>query len=419
MKYIFASLVNCMFCISSTFSQIDTTYIAISPIDTSTGLFSFELRNAQLSQLIPAQSLWVYGDGNFEIKQYDALTSTHQFRISPVEEVTLYSVGNYDDNDKPPKKHRGTGNLTTAFTPTGANVTQTGWVEQGHFAAIKMFPSVLNHQSTPVAIMALYNHQNAPVSGSAHLYYKTTLERNGEDNDPVSYSVYKTHFSYGNVSATDTTNAPVKVGYQALCSWNFTDLQPDEERHLFVSLDTTPSWQNISDINTANYRTEFLLVVKGYGSYAFEKEVSVSSALESSHDPAFLSVSFGPDEAEEDIIFDLLFYNEGSMPVRNIQVEFHFPNGVNDQDFQILEKSIGPVGFAFHPNCTENAKVLNFEAKNVGLGKYDPLNPNTYGKIIIKAKMPRYRWEEVRAFVKFDNLPAEKAHWGNVPDLQH
>ncbi|MBC7777443.1 MAG: hypothetical protein H7246_18560 [Phycisphaerae bacterium] len=263
------------------------------------------------------------------------------------------------------------------------------------------------------------NHQRVPVSGNAYLYYNTNLTRNGANDIPVSYSVFKEHFNYGNVSAINISNAPAKSGYQALGAWSYTDLQPDEERHLFVSLDTTPAWQNISDVNTANYETKFLLLVTGNGSFAFEKEAEVSSPIEAYGDPAYLDVSFGSDESEGETTFDLLFYNEGSMPVRNIQVAFNFPSGLNDQDFKIMEKSIGSVGFAVEPTFGEDASILNFEAKNVGLGKYDPLNPNTYGKIRIKAKMPRSRWKEVKASIKFDNLPAEDAHWRNVPDSQH
>ncbi|MBC7777442.1 MAG: hypothetical protein H7246_18555 [Phycisphaerae bacterium] len=102
MKYIFNTIFISIICIGSAFSQGDTTYLASTPINAAGGFFAFELMNVELSQLTPAQSLWVYGDGNFDIKLYDA--ATHQFRIAPVEEVFLYSIGHYDDGEKPRRK---------------------------------------------------------------------------------------------------------------------------------------------------------------------------------------------------------------------------------------------------------------------------------------------------------------------------
>ena len=322
-----------MLCLSlltlvNTYSQGDSSYLSSTVNNASKGSFTFELMNVVASQLSAPQALWVYGDGNFELKLSNASSASHPFRIFPTEETTLYNVGFYDDGNTEPgktvafSKPSFTTFIGNDFTPTGMPVETSGLVSFGHYGALRIFPSNLNFKSTPVAIIALLNHQSSPVSGTAYLYYKTNLKRNGLDDIPASYSVQKEHYNYGGVTSQSTINAPTKPGYQILRAWNFTDLQPNEERHLFVSLDTTPSWQNISDLNTANYETEFLLFVRGNGVFAFEKEAVVTPILEISHDPAFLDVSFDPRESSDETTFDLLFYNEGSMPVRNIQVAF-------------------------------------------------------------------------------------------------
>ena len=136
-------------CLSCTtiFAQ-DSAYVYTQLLDASQGQCYMELKQAHCSDLQTADMLWIYGDGNFDILHSCNLSSTHNYRCNPVHDPTLFSTSIYSPT-KPPqissKQIRGykQGQLVDSFVPTGQQVEHTGWVKQGHYGAVRIFPAQL------------------------------------------------------------------------------------------------------------------------------------------------------------------------------------------------------------------------------------------------------------------------------------
>jgi uncharacterized repeat protein (TIGR01451 family) len=119
-------------------------------------------------------------------------------------------------------------------------------------------------------------------------------------------------------------------------------------------------------------------------------------------------------KGNDEITFTLLFSNSGNKPVSNVEVALSLPPGLPDLLVQVLEKSLGPISLSVDSRSTVEARILRFKAKNIELGRYNPNDPNTQGRITIKTNLPSSRLGEVKATVKMDEMTPEEIKEVNV-----
>jgi len=125
---------------------------------------------------------------------------------------------------------------------------------------------------------------------------------------------------------------------------------------------------------------------------------------------ATLDVSQGKDaKGNDELIFELNFYNEVSRYVNTVEATFSLPPGLADQIVQVMEKSVGDATVMVESRSTPEARILKFKAKNAKLGMYNAGDPSTAGKIKIKTNLPYDKYREVKATVKFDEMPVVEA----------
>lgn len=122
---------------------------------------------------------------------------------------------------------------------------------------------------------------------------------------------------------------------------------------------------------------------------------------------ATLDVSQAKDaKGNDELIFELNFHNEVSRYVNTVEATFSLPPGLADQIVQVMEKSVGDATVMVESRSTPEARILKFKAKNANMGMYKSGDPSSAGKIKIKTNLPFDKHQEVKATVKFDEMPA-------------
>ncbi len=138
---------------------------------------------------------------------------------------------------------------------------------------------------------------------------------------------------------------------------------------------------------------------------------STSSSISASHKK--------DAKGNDELTFTVLFSNAGTSPVTTVEVALSMPPGLADQVVQVVEKSIGSVPMMVESRSTSDARILKFKAKNVNLGRYNPNDPNTQGKVVIKTNLPLSKLGEVKATVKFDGSDPEEIQNMDVYTADH
>lgn len=366
---------------------------------------------------------WEFGDGMFSFEKeplhYYADTSQH--------EVFLLATGKYD-NGKAPKSRK-------------KKIPPPREKPEG-IAAFQTTPSALPHETAPLGMKAVrnprageewvgviaYANRNPLVqSGKLYLFfnqrdYKSEHFRFLESrahfgekyisqeltwyaplNAPDSWAgAHTTDFDWyatlRPASSMEDELSQLKATYVSSATWQFTGLQPGEQRHLFVSLEATPDM--LADTH-AIITVSALLVSDDQ---RIVERYDLEMEIVASHDPNYIAVSkrkMGFRRIRsKDLVYKVHFQNNGEGPASTVEITCDAPAGLDATQLKVLDaypKSLLCPPQAVAWSCLDTSfqeNKLVFTFKNIYL-------PGTRQEGVSDR-------DSTKGFVKFQLVPNKK-----------
>ena len=363
-KLKFWGLLGLMMIISPIFSQtVDATRKAtISTRELNEGLQFI----AQVPQLIqvpgapPAYWLyhWEFGDGCF---------SNEESPIHAYEDVGSYAVrlsltAVYDDGDDlpPAKKQTGVATVATAHT----DLPEIEWV--GRDKSLRLNNFQLPIPGKPMDLTFTYRNSGENIeNGRLFLFFNerhheaqlfavdevrthnNEEEVKPEDNplgarflfrdtwagqDPAAAIEAATSLYFPEV--TDPEIEEAKQYYADYKEWLFTDIEPNEERHFFVSFNCTEAM--LVDTNEMVSLQGIYLADNGR-----KDTVRLEMPIRDSHDPNLITVNENKESfrgfKNNKLTYRVQFQNEGDREAREVIIKCTLPQGMEAESVEILE----------------------------------------------------------------------------------
>lgn len=289
---------------------------------------------------------WEFGDGNYSTEK----NPKHTYKKTGTYEAKLWATNNYDTGKPPatrPKKV-----VINEITNTPDDVTSM----TDDFMLKRNREPMIDEEM--VMILSYKNTNNYASSGNIHLFYNEMAFKNdnfldpqirmhhGESLIPTDMIVNNTasnptptflasitdeYFSYSTQKqdSTKKTNLPLsmdeaKMAYRSQKSISFNNMQPGEERNIFLTMRTAP--EMIKD-------TSAIISVRGIyipdNNYSDHTVKDMEMEIVTSHDPNKMSsngvlmnyrlVRF------KTLKYKIKFQNNGEGPARTIRLETDIP----------------------------------------------------------------------------------------------
>ncbi|NMH87488.1 DUF7849 domain-containing protein [Flavivirga algicola] len=300
---------------------------------------------------------WEFGDGHYSTEE----KPKHVYKNKGEYEVKLWATNNYDTG-KPPKSR------------PKKIVVNTITTDYQDLAIMDVdFALKRNREPIPeeeiVAIMSYKNNKDYVTNGKIYLFYNELkykannfelLETRTHHNER---SILDDGFAYTNnidddsylaslnkdiikssmtlQDSTEKTNLPLTISeskayYKDWSLLEFDNMQPDEERHIFFSLKTTP--EMVKD-------TSAIISVRGIyipdDNYDNHKVKDMEMEIVTSHDPNKMS-SNGTFMNYRLVRFKTLkykikFQNNGEGPARTIRLETDIPEMLDKSTLKVVD----------------------------------------------------------------------------------
>ena len=301
---------------------------------------------------------WEFGDGHYSTEEHPK----HVYKNKGEYEVKLWATNNYDTG-KPP---------TTRPKKIAVNSITTDYEDLAIMD--EDFTIKRNREPVPeeeiVAIMSYKNMKNYATNGKVYLFYnelkykannfellETRVHHNEKnisangfaytrniDNESTYIASLNNDLIKSNVvlqDSTEKTNLPLTIAesqayYKDWSLLEFNDMQPNEERHIFFSLKTTP--EMVKD-------TSAIISVRGVyipdNNYDNHKVKDMEMEIVTSHDPNKMS-SNGTFMNYRLVRFKTLkykikFQNNGEGPARTIRLETDIPDMLDKSTLKVLD----------------------------------------------------------------------------------
>jgi hypothetical protein len=302
---------------------------------------------------------WEFGDGTFSFEENPG----HVYLDSIEHEVYFLATGKYD-NGKAPKSRK--------------KKTEAPKEPPKVLAASEKMPAVLRDPSETiglravrnprageelVCILAYTNHTPAAQSGKLHLFFNQRTYK----NDHFQFLEARTHFGESEETEALTWNGPpfiyegwtgaanamdwyatslpsldpeqavegLKSTYKTGRTWRFDGLQPDELRHLFVSLNATE--EMLADTNAIITVSALLVSDDQRIVERFDLEMEIVA----SHDPNYIAVSKRRASFRgihgQDLTYKVHFQNNGEGPASKVEITCDVPPGLNAAQLRVLD----------------------------------------------------------------------------------
>ena len=339
----------------------------IYKIDNEKVTFDAELRPLRPVAGAPApfySYFWEFGDGNFSFLQ----NPTHIYADSGTYAPRLYATNNYDDGNPPPTRP---GKLKIKSKPAVRTMlASTNFFKDNHQITLQS-NRMPKPQEEMVLILGYKNHALAsPLSksGTIALFYNDI--QFDKDNFKISEvrTYYKeektdvnqlmtlgaTGYSGQNFYAKNgpnmlftpaqNTNASKiiqaqKMAFRSAEAWKYNNLQPNEERFMFVSLQTTP--EMIKDTNAVvNLSAVFIPddPLADIDIYKLELQIVAS------HDPNKMilknrTMNYRFLGKEKTLTYKVRFQNTGKGPAKKVDVGVSIPDVLDIQSVKIKDSN--------------------------------------------------------------------------------
>ncbi|TGV02358.1 DUF7849 domain-containing protein [Flavivirga rizhaonensis] len=301
---------------------------------------------------------WEFGDGHFSTEE----KPKHVYKSKGEYEVKLWATNNYDTG-KPP---------TTRPKKIAVNSITTDYEDIATMD--EDFTMKRNREPIPeeeiVAIMSYKNNRDYITNGKIYLFYNElkykannfelleTRPYHNEKNVSANGFAYTKHIdnegtylasSNNNLiksstvlqDSTEKTNLPLTIAeskayYKDWSLLEFDNMEPNEERHIFFSLKTTP--EMVKD-------TSAIISVRGIyipdGNYDNHKVKDMEMEIVTSHDPNKMS-SNGTFMNYRLVRFKTLkykikFQNNGEGPARTIRLETDIPEMLDKSTLTVMD----------------------------------------------------------------------------------
>ncbi len=366
---------------------------------------------------------WEFGDGTFSYEK----TPLHYYADTSEHEVFLLATGKYDNGKAPKSKKK--------------KIPPPREKPEG-IAALQTTPSALPHEMAPLGMKAVRNPRageewvgmlayanQSPIMQSGKLYlffnqrdYKSEHFRFLESrahfgekyisqeltwyaplNAPDSWAgAHTTDFDWyatlRPASSMEDELSQLKATYVSSATWQFTGLQPGEQRHLFVSLEATPDM--LADTH-AIITVSALLVSDDQ---RIVERYDLEMEIVASHDPNYIAVSkrkMGFRRIRsKDLVYKVHFQNNGEGPASTVEITCDAPAGLDATQLKVLDaypKSLLCPPQAVAWSCLDTSfqeNKLVFTFKNIYL-------PGTRQEGVSDR-------DSTKGFVKFQLVPNKK-----------
>lgn len=418
--------------------------------------------------------LWIFGDGNFLNGSPDSILS-HRYEVPAVPspqdvfEAKVYATGLYGDDGNPPPKIINSNDIKPAFDPAfqGKPHEKTQAVQQGYLRLQKNHVNLIPGDTT-AWILSIKNNldDDFSLNGQIYLFYDGLIEKlfvNPKSGDSTYVnSVIGGTTQYGEFRH-DTTlfyfdgipnftfyqnnipDAQLSQNYKKAVFWNYTDLQPGEERHLFIQFRDDPNLldkfsskeegttrflammtaQTIFDTQGPNFdlTTDDVERVSKLGlngfldnaqewifdtisfpgtpsNFIFGDQIAdlyeVNSSLKRSHDPNHLKIKGcacppGSDGAQK-LLTSIDFSNDGKASTKNVYVSMEIPAEIQFNSMLDTLLSLHPPldptssGSVVIERSSDNAtRTVTWKLLNFQIDpvvEYGVGHPATYGQIV-------------------------------------
>lgn len=443
--------------------------------------------------------LWVFGDGNFLNGSPDSVEA-HRYEVpsspSPADTFVakVYATGLYGDDGNPPPKIINSGGIKPTYDATysGKPHQKTKAVQQGYLRLQKNHLNLIPNDTT-AWILSIKNDStvSTPISGQVYLFYDGLIEKlyvNPKSGDSTyvnsviggvtQFGEFRhdtTLFYFDGITQrtfrrNNITDGQLSQSYKKALFWNYTNLLPGEERHLFIqfrddpnlldkfsskeegtirflalmtagsTFDTQGPNFNLNDeeverinklglLGFLDNTQEWIYDTVGTQDFTYGTQIAdlyeVSSSLRSSHDPNHLKIQGcacppGSDGAQK-LLASIDFSNDGKASTKNVFVEMEIPaeiqfNSMLDTLLSLhppLDPSTaGSVIIERNSDASTRTvtwKLLNFQIDPVV--EYGVGHPATYGQIVFTMlTRPGVNLEdipEMQACIRFDEVDNE------------
>lgn len=340
--------------------------------------FYFDSEKPALNQIAGAPKafysyFWEFGDGHFSTKE----KPKHTYKNAGNYEVKLWATNNYDTGRTPSTR------------PTKVKTNETAAVSDNEIPILKDNIELRrNREPLPnedfVIVLSYKNEKEYVTNGTIYFYYNErefnqdnfelletrnyydekimelgkNLVYNQAYDDQISVLATAENITYTNYKFQDTTerkNLPLSIEeakqtFQNGKKITFKNLNPNEQRHIFFTLKTTP--EMIKD-------TSAILKVRSIyvpdDNYENHKVKDMEMEIVTSHDPNKMSttglfINYRLVRFKR-IKFKTRFQNDGEGPARTIRLETDVPDMFDKSTLQI--ESMYPAC----PICPKNEEV--------------------------------------------------------------
>ncbi|MEM6720707.1 MAG: T9SS type A sorting domain-containing protein [Bacteroidota bacterium] len=292
----------------------------------------------------------LFGDGTFSTRK----NPIHYFQPRVDDYPTeTYFARPYDPNF-PPKVITNVSTINSAVNPSTGIFSNPPINMTGNIDLMTSWATAQNYEN--FYIIAFTNTSSAtPVDGCIEFYYN-------ESDIDINFSDIKTY----NFVFDQTTISPTNTQYTHKIRWQFTGLNLNERRYVYVPAVTkTPLGKEHSldvkfgtDCGAMGLSNEHRFLSRKYP-----------------HDPNFKiankdCVKLQLNDQQE-LIYTIGFFNDGEYFARNVYVEDHLPSTLDTSKITFL-------GSEYPVTWSEKNGIVNFDFLNINLPGTNQVVPRTY-----------------------------------------
>ncbi|MDO5972501.1 PKD domain-containing protein [Flavivirga aquimarina] len=301
---------------------------------------------------------WEFGDGHYSTEE----KPKHVYKNKGDYEVKLWATNNYDTGKPPttrPKKIA-VNSITTDYedlavmdedftlkrnrepVPEQEIVTVLSYKNVKDYVTngkIYLFYNELKYKANNFELLETRTHHNEKNISANGFAYTNNLDEDHTYLASLNHDIIKSNPVLQD--STEKTNLPLTIAesqayYKDWSLLEFDNMQPNEERHIFFSLKTTP--EMVKD-------TSAIISVRGIyvpdGNYDNHKVKDMEMEIVTSHDPNKMS-SNGTFMNYRLVRFKTLkykikFQNNGEGPARTIRLETDIPDMLDKSTLKVLD----------------------------------------------------------------------------------
>ena len=333
--------------------------------DPTTRTSTFQTQNL----LSGSHTFYIFGDGHFSMQNHPV----HQYRKDGSFDVILYAVDPYTVT--PPAIHDDTGSVTYSNTNVPQGSLTSSFTMNGKIVSVGQSWNAADNYR--LVLMVSFTHPDPspnalPIDGNVELY----LDRD------LNYS--QIHYTNGDW-ATCLGDSP--TGIPAIpnkITWNYTQLQPGEIRHVYAEVDVLPG--------TSRKIKAIAEMTPDYYDCGLEDctytDINRMPRTDKPKDPntmvAYPACVKASSPNRQTLDYGVYFYNEGTGYAKNVVLDIEINSNMSLNDIKISNSS-DPCIFDIDP--ASGNLVITF--------------PNIYLPGVKQTYPYSYHFNETTAFVEF------------------